>query len=140
MEITIMAPRQMDAKAIRCELPVWREDDARELRERGFPAVHMSGTKIVLLLDLDSASVIGWPKGVKFDLHLKVVDEGNYWLIGQGGQEIKVRDGYVPYCLPQEFGDYFIAHIDGDGKIDGWKPDPKEVARAFYPLECGCEY
>lgn len=74
---------------------------------------------------LDDGNVMGWPEGVEADIHYKVCDAGEYWLLDDSMNRIaKWRDDYVPddiLCVGGSgFGDYIILKVAGDGKIKNW--------------------
>jgi hypothetical protein len=77
-------------------------------------------------IELDTGRVLGWPEGMEADIHYKVCDEGQYWLLDDSGARIaKWRGYYVPndiLCVGDSgYGDYIIFKIGADGLIVGWK-------------------
>lgn len=81
------------------------------------------------VIDLDNGRVMDWPEGITADVHYKVCDQGEYWLLDRVGNEIaKYKSHYVPddiLCVGDNgYGDYIIFNIGGDGLIANWrKPD-----------------
>ena len=78
------------------------------------------------VIDLQTGEVIGWPDGVAADVHYKVCDQGEYWLLDESKERIaKWKDYYVPndiLCVGDNgYGDYIIFKIDADGRINGWR-------------------
>lgn len=74
---------------------------------------------------LSDGVVLNWPEGVTADVHYKVCDAGNYWLLDEDGNTVATRlDDYVPdefLCPTSEgYGDYIIMSIGPDGAIAGW--------------------
>lgn len=72
------------------------------------------------------------------EVHAKVCDSGSYTLKDSNGNNIAIRDDYVPSFFPEEhYGDYLILNIDLEsGKILNWKtPIEQEVSRAFNLIE-----
>jgi len=68
------------------------------------------------------------------EVHAKVCDSASYCLKDVDGNNIAVRDDYVPNFFPtQHYGDYLVLNIDLEtGVILNWKkPDPEAVAIAF---------
>lgn len=136
MRITIKRPTIINAARIRCHLPVVSHylDDQPELRE--FPG--FSNNTIVFTLDLETAKVVDWPAGLECDLNLKVVDQGTYTLLASDGSVLAtLEEEYVPSCIPQEWGDYVILSVKGDGSVydgdgDRWMPNEDGVAEAFF--------
>lgn len=133
MQITVRCPTDIEVARVRCVLP-YDEYDFGEQELSDFPGRQGNSNHgtITLEIDLDTSRVVGWPEGRHASLYLKVRDEGVYTLIGADGQTVREHDGYVPGWLPGEYGDYFIADIQGDGAIfqDGkpWKADADEIA------------
>jgi hypothetical protein len=129
MKVTVMRPVEIDVNAIRVTVPFDEDDEIAA----DFPG--RKGERITLVLDLDRSAVRDWPAGRRESLHLKVRDEGVYELLAggpMGDAAIATRsDCYVPRCLPQKYGDYFIADIGPDGVIAGWAPDRMQVVDAF---------
>lgn len=77
-------------------------------------------------IDLPTGEIIGWPEGMDADIHYKVCDAGEYWILDNHLRPIKKWQGsYVPRLLcPMEngYGDYVILTIRG-GMIQGWVGD-----------------
>ena len=69
------------------------------------------------VIDLDNGRVMDWPEGVTADIHYKVCDASEYWLLDRAGERIaKWKDN--------GYGDYIVFKIGDDGLIEGWtKPD-----------------
>lgn len=72
-------------------------------------------------IELATGKVADWPKGTTADIHYKVCDAGEYWLLGADGTKVAHREGYVPgdfLCHGDSgYGDYIIMHIDQTGQI-----------------------
>lgn len=129
MKIEYLKPTKETVSAIRCTLPIDSED--REGLPAGLPGD--KGDTLTLTLDLDTRKVRDWPTGLAAKLHLMPRDAGSYELLDERGSVIKrLAQEYVPACLPQEFGDYFIADVQPDGRIKGWQPYSDDVAEAFW--------
>lgn len=80
-------------------------------------------TPVIRLCD---GYIMGWPKGVAADIHYKVCDQGEYWLLDSEGSRIaKWAGDYVPDAFlchgDRGYGDYIILKIGSDGKIVGFK-------------------
>lgn len=77
----------------------------------------------VIKIDIETGNVVGWPNGVRADVHYKVCDEGTYWLEDVDGNEIHKIDDYVPelfdFCN-DSYGDYVIMTINEEGHIEEW--------------------
>jgi len=75
-------------------------------------------------IDLETGTILGWPKDTSASIHYKICDNGTYALQDRDGKTIYERDGYVPNILcPKEngYGDYIIMDIDENGVIQNWK-------------------
>lgn len=78
------------------------------------------------LIELSTGLVMSWPAGTTADIHYKICDDGAYHLLDAAFNTVKRIDGYVPKIMcpgDDGFGDYVIMKIDGNGQIEGWKPD-----------------
>lgn len=90
-----------------------------------------AGNEVTLTLDLEDARMRDWPAGYAVSLYVKVVDRGRYELLA-GELVLAVDDGgYVPECVPNEYGDYLNLDIQADGSVSGWKPDLELILRSF---------
>lgn len=76
-------------------------------------------------IDIIQGKVINWPDGVTAEVHYKVCDEGEYWLVDGLGRRAKYLGDYVPTSLlchgEKAYGDYIILSIAADGTIQNWK-------------------
>lgn len=81
-------------------------------------------------INIETGVIEGWPAGVQHELHMKVCDEGSYWLLDPERNVVaSIEDDYVPNDLiPGSYGDYIEVQIDETGKITNWckKPDVSE--------------
>lgn len=78
------------------------------------------------LIELETGTILNWEQGVKAEIHYKVVDDGQYYLLDENKDEIIMKDGYVPHIMsPKEngYGDYVIMDVDENGVIANWKVD-----------------
>ena len=84
------------------------------------------------VIRLEDGQVMDWTPGFSAQVHYKVCDDGEYWLLdGNGWRIAKYGSDYVPDgFLAQDgsgFGDYIIMNIDSTGKIENWKkPEVKQ--------------
>lgn len=74
------------------------------------------------MIRLDDGKVMDWPKGITADIHFKVCDQGQYWLLDADKKRIAKWSGhYVPddfLCHGDNgYGDYIIFSVDSDGQI-----------------------
>lgn len=86
----------------------------------------VDGERWKLKINLDTGSVVGWPRGTTASVHYKVCDDGEYALLDAAGNIVKKIDGYVPSMLAPDgngYGDYVILSIDDEGLITNWEAD-----------------
>jgi len=82
------------------------------------------------IIDIETGTIKGWPKGTTAEIHYKVCDDGEYTLLDAKGNEVAKAEGYVVSCMsPKEngYGDYIIMDIDENGVIDGWSTDFQDI-------------
>ncbi len=80
----------------------------------------------------DTGRIVMWPKGKTADIYMKVVDEGDYYLLNDRSEVIAALESeYVPHgVVPGEYGDYIELHIAEDGTIKNW-PRKFDVRKFF---------
>lgn len=96
------------------------------------------GNTWVVKIEIASGKVCDWPKGTSADIHYKVCDAGEYWLLNEAGEKLGWRDGYVPgdfLCHGDSgYGDYIIMQIGPDGQIaDYVRPDIDRLEWTAFP-------
>jgi len=76
-------------------------------------------------IELATGKIVDWPEGTTADIHYKVCDAGEYWLLDTEGNKLAVRNGYVPgdfLCHGDNgYGDYIILKIGPDGQIENYQ-------------------
>lgn len=75
-------------------------------------------------ISLVTGRILGWPEGVEAEIHYKVCDAGEYWLLDEESNQIARHEGYVPDGLchgASGYGDYIIMNVGGDGRIKGYQ-------------------
>jgi hypothetical protein len=79
------------------------------------------------IINLETGRITNWEKGIEADIHYKVCDDGEYWLLDSSLTEvIKATGYYVPNMMcpnGKGYGDYVIMNVDGDGYIKNFKID-----------------
>lgn len=70
--------------------------------------------------------VMDWPMGTTADIHFKVCDDGDYWLLDEDMDRVAKWGGYyVPDTFlchgDTGYGDYIILKINEIGAIQSWK-------------------
>src|SRR5574343_149523 len=78
------------------------------------------------IIRLEDGVIMEWPEGTIADINYKVCDQGLYYLLNDGKEQIaKYRGDYVPddfLCHGDTgYGDYIIFIVDGGGKIQNWR-------------------
>ena len=77
------------------------------------------------IISLTEGKVTDWPDETEADIHYKVCDQGEYWLLDENKKRIaKWKSHYVPnsiLCVGDNgHGDYIIMSINNEGVIEGW--------------------
>lgn len=77
------------------------------------------------VIRLADGAVIDWPRDTTADVHYKVCDAGEYWLLDAERQRVAKWSGYyVPddFLCPGDtgYGDYIIFEVGADGLIEKW--------------------
>lgn len=75
---------------------------------------------------VESGQIVGWPIGTRADIHYKVCDAGQYWLLNENKERVgKWAGDYVPskfLCHGDDgYGDYIIFKVGADGRIENYK-------------------
>jgi len=76
------------------------------------------------VIDIETGKIINWDLGKTADIHYKVCDDGDYYLLDENDEKVIHLEGYVPATLcPEEsgYGDYIIMKVDAEGFINNWK-------------------
>lgn len=77
------------------------------------------------IIELATGLILNWPSTVSAQVHYKVCDAGEYWLLDAHQARIAKWAGhYVPadiLCAGKgRHSDYIILNIGGDGRVIGW--------------------
>lgn len=128
MQIEIQVTKQVEVKFLEVSAGVryWEDASVDGVEDTDGTLMPLRrGDTWAPVIELSSGVVKNWPTGVTSDVHYKVCDQGQYWLLDEDGKRIaKYASDYVPDLLsPQEsgYGDYIILKIDGEGRISGWR-------------------
>jgi len=89
------------------------------------------------VIRLADGLVMDWPQGTTADIHYKVCDAGEYWLLDDERKRVAKWAGfYVPgdfLCHGDNgYGDYIIFKVSADGLIEKYRAP--EVT-----MNCGCD-
>lgn len=126
---------EVDVKYIKAEAGVRYWEDAKvngvdDVEGTLIPFRH--GDTWDIVIDLETGTIIGWPKGIDADTCYKVCDDGVYTLLNEQKEPVVKIEGYVPDIMCPEgggYGDYIEMKIDSDGKIANWKVTLDEFER-----------
>jgi len=79
------------------------------------------------VIEIETGKIRNWKQGVTADIHYKVCDDGDYYLMSEDENTHEIhKNGYVPSCLSingNGYGDYIIMKVDENGIIEDWKFD-----------------
>ena len=142
MKLKIMAPVTFDVKYMDVILPerankvfyhcddetiIWGDVTYNDIFEfyNKYPNMFMLDKgcpKLFLHINIETGKVSNWPENHKMDFYdVKIVDEGEYSLYDENGNEIVRYNGYVPNCIGEGgYGDYLEFEIDENGYIVDW--------------------
>ena len=126
MKVTVRKPVEVDVKYLEIVVPVRYGEEQMPL---GFPMRENDTWQVTI--DVDTGIVENWPRHSKWSLapvevHLKVVDEGCYYLYDADRQQVAaIEEDYVPHgFVPDMCGDYIVLTIEPDGHIKEWRKEP----------------
>lgn len=129
MKHTVTIKREVEVTTLDCDIGVryWEDAMVDGVEDADGKLIPLrSGEDWKITIDLETGKIQSWPNGITAKTHYKVCDAGVYSLLDVDGNVVAKKVGYVPRMLcPKEngYGDYVIMEIDGDGVIDGFKPD-----------------
>lgn len=92
------------------------------------------------IIRLADGQVQDWPNDKSADVHYKVCDDGQYWLLDADRRRIAKWSGdYVPdeflcHDGDEGFGDYIIIRINRQGFVSGWSV-PQIQPDQWTPIE-----
>jgi len=117
MKLVVTAPREIEAAAIRvCAAVRYDEEDIPS----DFP--FRRGEVWDVTVDVDTGKIRDWPQGRAAGVHMKVCDQGSYYLLDPDGRQLAaIEEDYVPGCIPGSYGDYIEFDIAEDGTVAKWK-------------------
>lgn len=84
------------------------------------------------IIEIETGKIRNWTQGVNADIHYKVCDDGDYYLLDENNEVVLENDGYVPSCLAindSGYGDYIIMKVDENGMIEDWKFDKSDIIK-----------
>ena len=121
MKLSVMKEVEIDAAKVRIEFnPRYMNEEDCVFNEN--TPMLKDGT-FSITYDIETGAVDGWPKNESFECYEKVTDGGRYYLLDSEGVEIaSIIENYVPGCVNNEWGDYVIIKINGDGVLENLRP------------------
>ncbi len=120
---------------VRAEVRYWEDATVNGAEDSDGKLIPLrDGELWVPVIRLSDGVVMDWPDGFEADIHYKVCDQGEYWLLDEARTRVAK---WASYYVPDEFlchgdngyGDYIIFRVDADGKIVNWRTpciDPAE--------------
>lgn len=91
-----------------------------------------NGDLVSMIIDLDTKTVVDWPKGLDNFFYEKVVDRGAYYLISEEGNIVStIEQDYVPKCVPHYYDDYIDIEVGPDGIVTNWTSTKDEIIAEF---------
>ena len=112
---------------VRAGVRYWEDADVNGEEDADGSAIPLrQGDVWAPVINLDTGGIIDWPDGTIANIHYKVCDEGEYWLLDRDRQRIsKYKGCYVPdeiLCVGDAgYGDYIILKVGQDGFIKDWR-------------------
>jgi len=128
MKVTASITKEFDVAAIRvmAEVRYWEDGTVNGVKDTDGTLIPLrNGECWEPVIELDTGRVRDWPEGATADVHYKVCDAGEYYLLDSDGRIVAEKHGYVPDMLSvgeNGYGDYIILKIGPDGLIEGWEP------------------
>jgi len=112
---------------VSAEVRYWEDANINGLEDSAGDLVPFRrGDLWCLVIRLEDGLVMDWPARMTADIHYKICDAGQYWLLDDSRQRIAKWAGhYVPddfLCHGSNgYGDYIIFKVNAHGLITGWR-------------------
>lgn len=115
---------------VQAEVRYWEDATVNGIEDIDGTLIPMRvGSRWRPIIALSDGQVMGWPEGKTADIHYKVCDQGEYWLLGDDMDQpvAKWKGYYVPNSFlchgngVHGYGDYIIFNVGPDGFIEGWE-------------------
>ena len=144
MKFQTLVPKEVDIGFVGIQFPMDSFDDD-QLED--LPKWMRGKGSFDIIVNIDNGYILGyankdWEGG--FEIYVKVVDRGTYYLYDYGLVKIaERRDWYVPHgVVPGEFGDYIELKISSEGRITNWpsKPDVRDFFEQAEGEDLGAPY
>lgn len=129
-KITIEVKKQVEVITLKVEACVryWEDSTVKDIEDKDGKLIPCrDGDQWAPLINLKEGLITNWEKGVSAEIHYKICDAGDYYLLDENCNVIvHLTDGYVPSMLSPKsngYGDYIIMDVDVDGFIKDWSVD-----------------
>lgn len=121
MKATIKVKKEVEIKYLKLKVAVRYEDEDMPF---DYPFRH--DDVWMPLIDIDNGKILNFEYHTDLDLHMKVCDEGSYYLFDEDNNTLlEIKNDYVPNKLiPGSYGDYIDLRISKDGTIENWYKNP----------------
>lgn len=122
MACDLSTARFLDVEA---EVRYWEDARVNGVEDEDGTIFGRDGAVWRIRIDLETGAIVDWPSDTRADIHYKVCDQGEYWLVSADGVRLaKWRDYYVPSAFLCHgdcgWGDYIIFRVADNGRIDGY--------------------
>lgn len=121
MKATIKVEKEIEIAMIKIDVAIrYEEEDI----PNDFPL--RKGDMWSAIVEVDTGKILDWPIGRSGEMHMKVVDQGSYYLLDKEGNTVlSIEEDYVPHgIVPGSYGDYIELKIDENGIITNWPKRP----------------
>ncbi len=135
-KVVVTAKSEAEVKYLRatCGVRYWEDATVNGKEDTDGTLIPLrDGDTWKVTINLATGIIEGWPEGTTAEIHYKVCDEGIYELLDAERNVVMQHDGYVINMMCPEgrgYGDYVIMNIDGDGRIDNWLVDTRDIEEA----------
>ncbi len=137
MKVKIKKSVEVEIKflKVRAGVRYWEDASVNDVEdEKGDLIPCRSNDNWCPIIDVETGIVVNWEQGKIADIHYKICDNGDYYLLDQNYQEVLHKEGYVPECLAindNGYGDYIIMKVDENGLINNWKFGSFDIKEDF---------
>jgi hypothetical protein len=129
----LLRTHQVDAAYIevRARVRYWEDATVNGVDDDGSRIPFRDGDAWCPVIRLADGVVMDWPQGMTAQIHYKVCDQGEYWLLDANRKQVaKWHGDYVPddyLCHGDDgYGDYIIFSVGAEGAIVGWEAPRSE--------------
>lgn len=125
---------------VRAEVRYWEDTSVNGVDDDDGTLIPLRDGKLWKpIIRVSDGQILNWPTGTVADIHYKVCDQGEYWLLDESHKRIfKYESDYVPdeyLCHGDNgYGDYIIFNVDENGKIKDFEK-PMFIADLWLDVE-----